>query len=260
MARSIFKSLLGGLTFLSLVIPAGVGAQRNLHADYQLLVESLRGNTDAVKNLLREGADPNTPPGPNDRGMSALMFAAWKGNSQIVKLLADSGAAINASSSYGATPLMYGAMSGDDQSIKLLLRKGANADAQEQSGNTALIYAVLKQHIEAVRTLVKEHPEAGYLQNHNGDTALLLASRSGNWQIVDALLLAKAPLEVRDQFGQTPLMNAARLGHLGIVLRLLDKGADVNAKDASGRTAVTLASLTNRQSVLRALRARGARP
>jgi hypothetical protein len=60
--------------------------------------------------------------------------------------------------------------------------------------------------------------------------------------------------------GQSPLMNAARLGHLGIVLRLLDKGADVNAKDASGRTAVTLASLTNRQSVLRALRARGARP
>src|SRR5689334_7763490 len=88
-------------------------AQAKSYPDYQLLVKSLEGDTPAVRSLLQQGVDPNTPPGPNDRGMTALMFASWKGNNDIVRLLVQAGADINAKSNSGATPLMYAAMSGD---------------------------------------------------------------------------------------------------------------------------------------------------
>lgn len=252
------------LSFLGLIVGSDAmrsQAQGNLHADYQLLVKSLRGDTAAVRSLLQHGVDPNTPPGPNDRGMTAVMFAAWIGDSQTVRLLADAGADVNAKSTSGATPLMYAAMSGDVQSLRLLLAKGANPNLREQSGGmTALMYAVRKGDPQAVRLLTQEGSSDLTLRNQAGDTALLLATKKGSWQVVAALLPANPGLEDPDRFGQTPLMNAARTGNLGILLRLLDKGASVNARDPNGATALTKATLGNHRPAIRALQVKGGRP
>src|SRR5437762_14125750 len=125
---------------------------------------------------------------------------------------------------------------------------------------TALMYAVLKGDEQGVRVLAKNESSDLSLRNQQGDTALLLATKKGSWRVVEALLQANPALEDPDRFGQTPLMNAARAGNLGILLRLLDKGANVNAKDVSGATALTKATLGNRPTAIRALRARGGRP
>ena len=74
------------LSFLGLTLAGGVmrsQAQVPLHSDYTLLVKSLQGDTVAVRNLLHNGVDPNTLPGSNDRGMTAVMFAAWTGTARL---------------------------------------------------------------------------------------------------------------------------------------------------------------------------------
>jgi ankyrin repeat protein len=99
------RSLSMLLSFLGLIFVGDAmhsQAQANRHSDYQLLVKSLQGDTAAVRSLLQRGADPNTPPGPNDRGMTALMFASRIGDSQTVRLLTEAGADINAKSNSGA--------------------------------------------------------------------------------------------------------------------------------------------------------------
>jgi ankyrin repeat protein len=235
-------------------------AQGNRHYDYQLLVKSLRSDTDGVIKLLRNGADPNTPPGPDDRGMTALMFAAWVGAHDIVRPLVEAGAEINSRSASEATPLMYAAMSGDLPSLQILLDKGANPNLQEQSGMTALMYAVINNRFQAVGPLARNKSTDLSIRNKRGDTALLIGTRRGGWQVVHALLQANPSLEDVDRFGQTPLMNASRAGNLGVVLRLLDKGANVNARDGNGLTALTHATLKNNRPVIRALQARDGRP
>lgn len=236
-------------------------AQSNLKPDYQLLVKSLSGDEGGVKFLLNNGVDPNTPPGPNDKGMTAIIFASMKGYTKIVQMLANAGADVNARSNTGTTPLMYAALNNDIQSARLLLQQGANADIQEQNeGMTALMYAIKRGHFDIVKILSKEPLNtANEIRTFNGDTTLLTAVKTGNLQIVDALLESNPDLEARDQFNQTPLMNAARKGFTRIVIHLLNKGAQINAVDSNGQTALVKATIGNHQAIIQVLRARTAR-
>lgn len=121
-----------------------VFSQTNRHHDYQLLVSSLKGETEIVRNLLRSGADPNTPPGENDKGMTALMFAAWKGNDEIAGMLLEAGADPNAVADNGSSPLMYAASTGSPQIVRMLLSKGADPNYKRKEGMLAIMYGLTK--------------------------------------------------------------------------------------------------------------------
>jgi ankyrin repeat protein len=233
-------------------------AGSKLRPDRQLLVESLRGNTDAVKNLLKNGVDPNTPPGPDDKGMTALMFAAWKGHSEIVKILVLAGADVDAVSQTGATPLMYATYGGYEDCVRTLLSKGARTDIRLRGeGPTALSYS-LKTNNPAIVSLIAKSssPETINLKNKKGDTVLLSAAKSNNSGIIDALLEAgNISLEEKDGLGQTALMYAARNGNTLAVIHLLKKGANPNTKDNNGVTALAKAKVGNHRAVEQVLRA-----
>jgi ankyrin repeat protein len=63
-----------------------------------------------------------------------------------------------------------------------------------------------------------------------GDTALMLAARSGNAVAVELLLDAGAAIDARDSWhGETALMWAAGENHAAVVRLLLERGADANA-------------------------------
>lgn len=60
---------------------------------------------------------------------------------EIIKILLEHGAAVNAEDDGGTTPIQWASMRENPETIKLLLRKGAEIDHQDQDGNTALHYA-----------------------------------------------------------------------------------------------------------------------
>lgn len=94
------------LTVFIIIVNSQASQKSERHQDYQILVNSLKGDTELVRSMLIAGVDPNTPPGPDDKGMTALMFAAWKGNSEIVDLLLKSKADPNAVSTSGSTEMV----------------------------------------------------------------------------------------------------------------------------------------------------------
>lgn len=61
----------------------------------QLLLESQNGNLEAVSSLLDQGVDPNEDHGA-PKGWSPLMSAAFHGRLNIVKLLVERGARLDA--------------------------------------------------------------------------------------------------------------------------------------------------------------------
>ena len=94
------------------------------------------GNFAAMKQALADGADPNTKDPTS--GSTLLATAALMGHAEIVALLLEHGADINARSQDGGTALHAAAFLGRAETVKLLLEKGADTTLRSNMGGTAI--------------------------------------------------------------------------------------------------------------------------
>jgi len=110
-----------------------------------------RDNVEVVDMLLRAGAKS----APNREGMTPLAMAALYGSAQIVDRLLKSGGDAKALGPNGESMLMFAARNGNPDVIRLLVEAGANVNAREPlRGTTALMWAVEQRHPEAVAALL----------------------------------------------------------------------------------------------------------
>lgn len=100
-----------------------------------LMMAALRGQLEPARRLLERGASVNRD------GWTALHYAASGPEPQVVALLLDKGAAIDAPSPSRTTALMMAAGYGAIDSADLLLRRGANARLRSESDLTAADFA-----------------------------------------------------------------------------------------------------------------------
>lgn len=110
-----------------------------------------------VKTLLDKGAAVNQP------GWTALHYAAAVGNNDIVQLLLDKSAYIDAESPNGTTPMMMAARSGHILTVKLLLDEGADATLKNQHGMNAIDFALKFGHQDIAEGLRYRLEKAGKL-------------------------------------------------------------------------------------------------
>ncbi len=158
------------------------------------LIEAARaGDVVTVRALVGQGSDVNATRGD---GLTALHGAAERGNADVVRLLLERGARVDAATRIGAyTPLHLAARRGDAQVVRLLLGAGANPNA---------------------------------VTTNSGVTPLHLAAASlGGKDAVSALLERGAEPNARElSAGQTPLMFAAAENRAAAIEVLLRHGAD----------------------------------
>jgi uncharacterized protein len=116
-----------------------------------LLHETSRGNLQAVRRLIDEGADVNHA---NRYGVAPLMVACLRNWSDIAKLLLESGADTECRDAFfGCTPLIFASLSGGSDCLKLLLKRGANVNAADSLRRTPLLAAISVGNVEASRLL-----------------------------------------------------------------------------------------------------------
>ena len=101
-----------------------------------LSTAAFTGNAAAMKQALTGGADPNTK--DPQSGSTLLATAALMGHTEIVALLLEHGADINARSRDGGTPLHAAAFLGRAEIVKLLLNKGADTAIRNNMGGTVI--------------------------------------------------------------------------------------------------------------------------
>lgn len=112
------------------------------------------GDVSVVKQALAGGADPNTM--DPQSGSTVLATAALMGHTEIVALLLEHGAGINARSRDGGTALHVAAFLGRAETVKLLLDKGADTVIRDNMGGTAIEGAKLNWLItEAILAMLR---------------------------------------------------------------------------------------------------------
>ena len=90
-----------------------------------------------------------------------------------------------------------------------------------------------------------------------GDSALVVASRSGQLPIVQTLVESGAKVNLRNKWGDSALMVAALNGQESVVRYLRGKGGDVNS---TGWTALHYAAVNGHADVAKYLLDQGANP
>ena|SRR2546430_1767550 len=95
---------------------------------------------------------------------------------QIVRILLERGADINAQDQWGRSALMIAADAGYLDTVKLLLDWEANVHLKDMRGYTALMRAAWKGHLDIVNALIERGADVNGVDEKHGYTALLLAA------------------------------------------------------------------------------------
>ena len=109
-------------------------------------------------------------------------------NVDIVKILLDRGADIEAKNNVGNTPLIEAASIGDIDSLKALLNRGADIEAKNNDGNTSLIEA---KTVDILKVLIDRGADIE-AKNNDGNTPLVEAAMYGQVERVKNLIFRGA--------------------------------------------------------------------
>ena len=146
----------------------------------------MQGDRAAVLALIKQGANVNAPQGD---GVTALHWAARRGDAELVTALVAAGANAHALTTFGGyTPLHLAAERGSAPAVKALLAAGAQADARTSTGATALMLAAAAGDTGAVAALIDAHADVNAAENDRLQTPLIFAAASNRVDAVKLLL------------------------------------------------------------------------
>jgi ankyrin repeat protein len=164
-----------------------------------------------AQRSLRESA--NIQATDNDNIKAPLLVVAEKGHKQIVKLLLDKGANVNAQSGYYGNTLQAASKGGHEAVVQLLLDKGAEVNAQ-----------------------------GGVYSN-----ALQAASKGGHEAVAQLLLNKGADVDAQGGVYGNAFFAAVIGGHKAVLKILLNQGANVNAQGGTYGNALQMASFNGHE-------------
>lgn len=177
---------------------------------------------------------------------TGLHAAAAQGDVALIKQLLAAGANVNATDPYGRTPMHVAAYQSHDAAVLALAEAGGDPNLLERDKYDIITIAAVADDAEMVATAVKAGGKATNITSIYDGTALIAAAHEGNWESIDVLIKAGAPLDHVNNLGWTAAIEAVVLGdggerHQKSLKLLIDAGADTSIADRSGRTPLDLA-------------------
>jgi ankyrin repeat protein len=154
---------------------------------------AMKGDTDAVRTLLKSGGDVNAAQGD---GMTALHWASLKGDAELAQMLVYAGANVKATTRLGGySPLILAAREGHADVIATLLAAGADPEAATTSGTTTLMLAAASGNARAVTMLVENGAEVNAKENVMQQTPLMFAAAYNRVDAMKALIKGGADIK-----------------------------------------------------------------
>ncbi len=122
-------------------------------ARIDVFAATMLGHTRIVRVFLDELPRIHGVPGPHGIPLLSHAVVGRERAREILTLLLNRGADVNATSKLGVTPLMAAASIGDVETIELLLARGARPELADVKSRTALAWAEERGHEAAAQRL-----------------------------------------------------------------------------------------------------------
>ena len=132
------------------------------------------------------------------------------------------------------------AAGGHAEVVRVLIEGGASVNASDHAGKTPLMLACEVGSVAAAEIILGSGGDVGATDLRDTD-ALARAARVGNAELVHLLIDADAEVDTRDGEQRTPLMSAVAGAHLEATWALIAAGADIWVLDWGGFGVLCLA-------------------
>ena len=219
------------------------GAVVNAEDGFPLIAAAEQGHEDTVRLLLEHRAEVNlqTELHPS---RTALQAACDFGRTNVVKLLLVHGADVNLGGGINSFPI-FGAISQLNQELLEVLLASGRVNLSVEGGlhrTRPLHYAAMRSPVQAVETLIKAGADVNE-PDSDGDTALIAAALSGDWECVRLFLESGADFLATNSSNETALQLALERGYttcvelLGNRATALLKRFNEEAKRGNGKIA-----------------------
>lgn len=188
-------------------------------------------------------------------GSTALMWATYKVDHELVDALLAAGAEVDVSNRYGSSPLAEAVKLDDAVLVRSLLDAGADPDSPNLDNQTALMLAAYIGNREIAQMLLDAGANVNAIETFRGQTALMWAAAENNPDVAELLIANGADVSVkavhddwprqmtsepRAQFlptgGLTALLYATRSGCYQCAVAIVEAGADINQPNPDGVT------------------------
>jgi len=236
------------------LLSLGAAALSNAQSGPQSLVDLIRsGQREAVLAAITSPAVDVNVPAPD--GSTALLWATYNVDHEMVRALLKRGAKVNVANRFGDYPLTEAVKLGDVTLVRMLLDAGANPDSPNQDGQTALMLASSIGSLPIAEMLIKRGAHVNAVESFRGQTALMWAAAENHPDVVDLLLKHGADVKIRAKYddwprqmtsepraqfrptgGLTALLYATRSGCYRCAVDIVKHGADVNQPNPDGIT------------------------
>jgi ankyrin repeat protein len=209
----------------------------------------------------------------NSKGITPFMIAARFGHFDVMKLLMQHGADINAVYRDTRQTSFHRAIVGcNSKSVNALLQLGVNTQTQDNMGTTPLMECISLGWTSLLDELLEKTTDVN-VRDHRGNTALHFAASHREVKMLKSLVNKGADLNAMNYFGLTPLMRSAMFNkalateiliHAGAELDLMSEMPIISSRGGNqvgvheGRTALHFASQHAHFAVIQILLERGA--
>src|SRR6478736_2608140 len=187
---------------------------------------------------------------------SPLADAAMKGDKDTVKLLLKQGVDIGVAQGDGMTALHWAAERGDTEMAQSLIYAGANVSAVTRLGLYTPLHLAAKSGSAGVaKAIIAAGADVNAKANPSGATPLHLAALAGSVDVINVLADAKADVNAREaEWEQTPLIFAASANRGEAITALIKRSADPNLStktiDVSKQSALDRAAVDKQRKVI----------
>ena len=159
----------------------------SLNSNEDVLKNVVNGDIGGLKRALKGGGDPNG----RVRDLTPLMIAAGTGNKDIITVLIENNADINAKGDHGKTALTIALRRNNLQTAQVLIEKGADVNTRDDKGVTPLMWATYEGRLETVKFILQNKGDVN-ASNNKDRTALNYANERNLKDIIAALKQAGA--------------------------------------------------------------------